>query len=210
MRSKYFNLENVILGCGILMAVIPTKSWAAETRGGLLVEPAVTYEIGNTTTNYPPPFTSSTGRVDGFGIGARLGFHFNESVFLAMDWRFAKPHVRDSINYNANATSTNYGPVLGLEMPDIGLRIWGAMILGGDLDPDSSNNFDVKLQNASGSRLGVGFHLASVSLNLEYQDIEYGRVNLEQIGPFVSTASFSNVESRDKSFIASVSFPMEF
>ncbi len=209
MKNKNLNLEGLILGCSMVMVLAP-MAHAEESRGGLFVEPAITYEVGDTSTNYPAPFSNSSGRIDGFGLGARLGFHLNESVFLAMDWRYAQPHVRDSINYDANAISTNYGPVLGLQMPDIGLRVWGSLILGGDLDPNKSGSFDVKLQNASGSRLGVGFHLASLSLNLEYQDLRYGQANLEQIGPFDSSASFSSVNLVDKSWIVSASFPMEF
>lgn len=160
--------------------------------------------------NYPSPFTNSSGQSDGFGLGARLGFHLNESFFLALDARFAKLQFSDSaVNYNATATSTNWGPVVGMQMPNIGLRVWGSYILGGDLDPEKSGNLDIKLQKANGYRIGIGFRIAAVSLNLEYQQLKYGEAALEQIGPFTSSSTFNNVNLEDKAWLVSVSFPLE-
>jgi hypothetical protein len=47
-----------------------------------------------------------------------------------------------------------------------------------------------------------------VSLNLEYQDIKYDKATLEEFGPFSSGTSFGSVNLTDKSWIASVSFPI--
>ena len=47
----------------------------AETTGvGLFVDPAVTYESGQTSTTYPAPFSNASGTSNGLGIGARLAF----------------------------------------------------------------------------------------------------------------------------------------
>lgn len=70
------------------------------------------------------------------------------------------PDQKDSsVNYNAKATSTRIGPVIGMQMPNLGLRIWGTYILSGDLDPEKSGNYDVKFQDAKGYRIGTGFHV---------------------------------------------------
>ena len=176
-------------------------------NAGLFIEPALTYERSDSKVNYPSPFANSTGKVDGFGIGARLGFHLNEVFFIGVDGRYSMPKFKDS-TYDASATSANLGAVAGVQMPNIGLRLWGAIILGGILDPDSSGGFDLKFKDTSGYRVGAGFRLAIVSLNLEYQHLKYGQTVLEQIGPFSTSTSFSNVTLENNSWVASVSFPL--
>lgn len=171
----------------------------------------MTYELGDTDVNYPTPFSNSTGESNGLGLGLRLGFHLNEIFFLALDGRYATPQFKDSsVTYDEKANSSNWGPVVGLQMPTAGLRLWGSLIAGGTLDPASTGNFDVKFDEASGYRLGVGLHLFSLSLNLEYQDLKYGQARLQKLGPFSTTSDLDNVDLESKSWIASVSFPLEF
>lgn len=45
------------------------------------LEPAITYDSGETDVNYPSPLSNSTGTTSGFGIGARIGFHISEAFF---------------------------------------------------------------------------------------------------------------------------------
>lgn len=182
---------------------------SAKADVGLFVEPSLTYELGDTKINYPAPFSDSTGKLQGFGIGARLGMHVSEAIFVGLDGRYSMPKFTDSsVSYDAAATAMNYGPVVGIQMPDIGLRLWGAYVLGGDVNPDASGNLDVKMTGAQGYRLGAGFRIAALSLNLEYQDLRYDSTTLEQIGPFTG-GSFDSVKLNQKSWIASVSFPLE-
>jgi hypothetical protein len=209
-KVKKFNRSLFILG---LTTMFSTVSLAAEepSKMGLFIEPAITYETGDTSTSYPSPFANSSGKVEGFGLGARLGIHLYESFFVGVDGRYAMPNLKDSsLNYDAKATSTNLGPVIGMQMPNLGLRVWGTYILSGDLDPEKSGNYDVKFQDAKGYRIGTGFHVASVSLNVEYQELKYGKTNLEQIGPFSPGTTLSDVKLENRSWIASVSFPVEF
>ncbi len=183
---------------------------AEEPRIGLFIEPALTYERSDTSVNYPAPFSSSSGKADGFGIGARLGLHLKEVFFLGVDGRYSMPTFKDStVGYDAKSVSTNWGPVAGIQMPNIGLRVWGAVILGGNLNPDRSGNLDFNFKDTSGYRLGAGFKLLLVSLNLEYQQLKYGQTILEQVGSFSTSTSFSNVTLENNSWVASVSFPLE-
>jgi hypothetical protein len=209
-----------LITCLALVVIIAMDANAEETSDnnkskdsgfGLFVEPAVTSELGSTSVNYPSPLSNSTGSSNGFGLGARLGFHISEAFFLGADARYSMPQFSDSAaSYDAKAVSTNWGPVVGMQMPHLGLRVWGSYILGGELNPDKSGNLDVTYQNASGYRVGAGFRIAAISLNLEYQDLKYGQAGLEQIGPFSSASSFSGVNLNNKSWIASLSFPMQF
>ncbi len=179
----------------------------ADSQGGLFIEPAITYERGDSTVNYPSPFSNSTGTVEGFGVGARFGFHLNEAFFLGIDGRYSMPQFKDSsVQYDAKSVATNWGPVVGFQMPALGLRVWGSYILGGDLNPEKSGSFDVAFKKATGYRVGAGFRITAVSLNVEYQQLKYGQTDLEQSGPFTS---LNGVDLENKTWIASVSFPLE-
>lgn len=186
------------------------QAGAATSEGGLFLEPAITYQVSTTSTNYPPPFSNSSGNLDGFGLGGRVGFHLNEAFFLGLDLRYLMPKYKDSAaQYDADGTQANWGAVVGMQMPDFGFRVWAAAVLGGELNPKSSGSLDVKFGEATGYRVGAGFHLASFSLNLEYEQLKYGKTNLEQLGPFTSGSTLDSVNLEQKAWIASVSFPLE-
>jgi hypothetical protein len=207
MTFSISKIKNVLF-LGIFLSGV--VAMADESRSGLFVEPSLSYETGDTSTNYPAPLSNASGKSDGFGLGVRIGFHFAESLFLGLDGRYAMPQFKDSsVSYDAKSVATNWGPVLGIQMPNIGLRIWGTVILGGDLNPEESSRFDVVFKNAKGYRVGAGFRLAAVSLNLEYQQLKYGETTLEQIGPFSAMSALTDVTLESKSWIASVSFPLE-
>lgn len=193
-----------ILAIGLL-AGLPV--FAADS-GGLFVEPMLTYETGNTAVNYPSPLSDSTGTIVGFGIGAKFGFHISEAFFLALDGRYSMPQFKDSsVTYDAKSVSMNWGPSVGFQMPEVGLRVWGTYIMDGYLDPEKSGNFDVKFQKGTGTRLGAGFRVASLSLNLEYQQMNYTQTDFEQIGPFATTSNSTTMNN--KAWLAGVSFPLE-
>ncbi|MBX7230762.1 MAG: hypothetical protein K1X29_01620 [Bdellovibrionales bacterium] len=178
--------------------------------GGFFAEPSVTFETSQSSVHYPSPLSGSSGKVEGFGVGARLGLHFKDVFFAGLDGRYGMPQFKDSsTKYNSRATQFNWGPVVGMQMPDLGMRVWGAYVVDGQLNPEKSDNFDVKFSQARGFRVGVGFRVSVVSLNLEYQDLEHRRTKLEQIGPFAAGTNFNDVNLNNKSWIASVSFPME-
>jgi len=183
---------------------------ASPTSSGLFVEPAITYETGSTSINYPSPLSDSSGDVTGFGLGARLGVHLYEAFFVGLDGRYSIPEFSDSsTSYKADAKVYNWGPMVGVQMPDIGLRVWAAYVLGGELDPEKSGSYNVKFAQAKGYRIGAGFRLASVSLNLEYQDLKYDRTTLQEVGPFSPGANFDGVKLKSDTWVASVSFPIE-
>jgi len=188
----------------------PNTSKAADGAMGLFVEPMVTFELGNSSVNYPSPLSSSTGTIEGLGIGARAGVHLLEVLFVGLDGRYAMPRFRDSTaSYDTRATSANWGPVVGAQMPIVGLRVWGSYIVGGEMNPEESGSLDVKFQKGTGYRVGAGFRIMFVSLNLEYQQLKYGQTTLERVGPFSGASALDNVQLDNKSWIASVSMPFE-
>lgn len=182
----------------------------AVSSGGLFVEPLVTYETSSKTEiEWSPSLDNSSGSSEGLGVGARLGLHASEVVFLAADARYSQPQFKDStINTDVKATQYNYGVTLGAQTPVLGIRVWGSYIIGGELNPDSDNSVDVKFTDAKGYRIGAGMHFAFVSVNLEYQDLKYDKTTIENGGGIISDAEL-NSNLTNKSYILSVGFPIE-
>jgi hypothetical protein len=208
-RRRFGSFAMKLMAASALLLGASSVASAQEGTSGLMIEPSISYELGNTSIGYPAPFSNSTGTASGFGLGARLRFHFQEAFFLGLDARYSFPQYTDSsVNYDSAASSVNVGPVIGMQMPNIGLRVWGTLVLGGDLDPAGSN-FDVSFQSAKGFRVGAGFHVYSISLNLEYQSLKYDETKLEQLGPFNPGTTLNGVQLENKTWIASVSFPLE-
>jgi len=77
------------------------------------------------------------------------------------------------------------------------------------LDPAASNGYDVSFKKAHGTKLGVGWKLILVSLNLEYMDLQYDDSMLESAAGIITNAAFSEKLS-NKLTVFSVSLPMGF
>lgn len=66
----------------------------------------------------------------------------------------------------------------------------------------------MKLEDSTGYRVGAGLRFMMLSLNLEYQKLEYGKLNIENAGGF-TLGSTSNVKPKNESWILSASFPID-
>ena len=175
---------------------------------GLFVEPSVSFEKGESSINYPG-LSDSSGTSDGFGLGARLGFHLSEVFFAGVDGRYSMVQFKDSsVDYDSKSNSYNIGPVVGMQMPNFGLRLWGAYVMDGELNPEESRGFDVKFENPTGPRIGAAFRLAAMSLDIEYQQLKYDSSTLERAGAFNPNARFDDVKLENNSWIVSLSFPL--
>jgi len=181
----------------------------AQSSAGMFIEPSVHYERGESSVNFPGA-SNSSGTAEGYGLGARLGFHFSEVLFAGVDGRYSQVQFKDSLlDYDSKSNSYNIGPVIGMQMPNLGLRLWGAYVLDGELNPEESRGFDVKFEDPTGPRIGAAFRVASLSFDVEYQQLKYGNATLESAGFFNPNASFSNVNLENNSWIVSLSFPVE-
>lgn len=190
-----------------LIAIFSSASAHAVSAGGLFVEPMVTYEVGSKTKLDKPVFPDSTGTTDGFGVGARFGFHVADIIFLGLDGRYSMPKYKMD-SYEADAQAMNYGLVAGVQTPVLGIRLWGTYILDGNLDPkeNTTNTFfkDVKYNQANGYRIGAGLRVAVVSVNLEYQNLGYTSTTLQSPGSVTS----DDFKYKSEAWVASVSFPI--
>jgi opacity protein-like surface antigen len=141
------------------------------------------------------------------GIGLRLGGHVSEIIFLAADARYARTsYDNDAFYSDADATQYNYGITLGAQTPWAGIRVWGTSVLGGEFNPNAgANDLDVKFGGAGGYRVGAGLHIAAISLNLEYEDLDYGNTDIESPG----TTTVTGVDASQQGYTLSIGFPVE-
>lgn len=149
----------------------------------------------------------STSDIREGGLGLRIGGHIGEVVLISADARYGRAGLSNSFYENADSDHYNYGLMLGAQTPWAGIRVWATRILGGEFNPNAgANNLDVKFGGATGYRVGAGFHVAAVSLNLEYQDLSYGDTDVESPG----TTTISNIDASQKGYTVSLGFPLEF
>ncbi len=196
----------------ILLSIIiqySSASYAESGGNGVFFEPGVSYEVSSASIDYPGPFANSDGKANGLGVFGKLGFHFQDILFAGADARFSWPTFNDTThNLKASSSSNNFSVLAGAQTPIAGLRLWGAYVFAGGLNPDAySNGLDMKYTGASGFRLGTGLYLMMVSVNLEYQSLSYD-TTVEALGPFPVSTSFSGNKMTNKSFVLSVSLPI--
>lgn len=202
------NMAALIVALGTMSIAQNANAQHDPSDVGLFVEPGVTYEMGKTKTDWPTPFSSSTGESNGLGLMGRVGLHVADIFFVGLDARYSMPGFKDSsVNYSSDASQFNWGPMIGVQTPLYGIRVWGDYVAGGFLDPKASGNLDVKLEEANGYRLGAGLRYLMLSINLEYQNLQYNKTTLESIGSFSTNTNFSSVKPKNESWIVSVSFP---
>lgn len=179
-----------------------------KNDGGFFFEPGVTYENLGHTLKYPGP-TDSKEEINGFGIALRFGGHVRDIFFLAADARFSQPTYKsDELGDNSRADSYNIAATVGLQTPVAGLRVWASYILAGDLDPKEILGTDIKLTGMNGYRVGVGFYVIAVSVNLEYQNARYNKLTVQDQG-LLPSALITRSGNSD-GYIASVTFPIAF
>lgn len=200
-------MKKILVGA---MSLLLVPSLCFADKGGVFLEPMVTYEKGEGDLNFPAPFSNDETDLNGFGAGLRLGVHILDSLFIGADGRYSMPTFEDkTLNQDTDAKAWNYGPVLGVQMPTaLGVRLWGSYIYDAVVDPDASQGVNERFEDGSGWRVGAGIKLGPTSLNAEYQDVSYDTTEIEEVGVFTPGTTFNNVNLDNKTWILSVSFPM--
>ncbi len=180
---------------------------AQPALAGFYIEPGVFYEKGESEINWPVPFAqSSTGDTEGYGGSLKVGYHNQEKFFMGLEGIYSQPQFKNSVNhYEADASSSLFGVVLGTQMTPIGLRIWGGYIFEGTLDPEADNEVDIKFDGARGPKFGLGLKIYSISVNVEYMDIEYRDTLLENAG---AIGELFESKFKNKTTLISVSMPL--
>jgi hypothetical protein len=146
---------------------------AQSMAAGFYFEPAVFYESGKGNVD----IDDSEATTKGLGVDLKLGMHFvDHMLFVGLDGSYSKPKFKhDNTDYEADATSSTYGGIIGVQTPLLGLRFWAGYVFGGTLDPEESGLFDVKFDEAKGPKFGVGIKIFLVAINFEYMDLKYSK-----------------------------------
>jgi hypothetical protein len=194
----------------------PAPAPAADTdtkpseRGGFFIEPGISYELGDvkakTATVVPGITDDSTGEANGLGVLARVGFHINDTIFVAADGRYSFLKQELSLyDGKTDAKAWQLAPVVGIQTPIAGVRAWAGYIAAAELDPDGANGWDIKYEKGQGWLVGAGLRVKAFSINLEYKNIQYDRmVAQNNPGPAIGD---TDIEGEDRAWVASVSFP---
>jgi hypothetical protein len=182
---------------------------SSSRKGGFFIEPGLTHESSNSRVSYRD--INTDGSLDGYGLSARLGAHFMDSVFAGLDARYSRPDYADTtLNVNTSSDQYNVGPVIGLQTPYLGIRVWGTYMPFAEINPAESNGVKVKYTNGSGYRLGAGVRIAVVSVNLEYQRMAYGNVRVDRVGNTTTNIDLGSARLENESYLLGLSFPIAF
>jgi hypothetical protein len=157
------------------------------------------------------PFATSntSGTATGYGLGLRLGIHLSE-FFIGVDGRYDREQMTDSFYQSATADVYNYGPTVGVQMPYAGLRLMGTYVTGGQFNAAPGiNGLQLNFLNPTGFRGGLGFHISSLSLNLEYQDLTYGSTQVASLGSLAVNSNVS-MQTETTGYLLSLGFPTQF
>ena len=178
----------------------------AQDAGGLFIEPYAFYENGTGTLDFGS-FGDQEGDLKGLGAGLRLGGHVGDILFLAFDGQFSKPvFTSNSGNYDFDLNSWLAGITLGVQTPVAGLRVWGSYLPLGviKLDGKGSNDANIKYKAPRIFKVGAGFYVAAISINLEYISGKYQTLEIDNAG--LITGDYNGNAER-KSLLLSLSFP---
>lgn len=151
----------------------------------------------------------TTGTSNSFGVDLKLGGHVGEMFFLGADGRYERAQFEGSALDDTDANIWNWGPTVGVQAPYMGLRAWGTYVVDGNYNPEEGvRNVDLKFTDPYGWRGGIGFRLASVSLNLEYEDLTYRTTEVESAGDF-AVGTGTDADFSQRGYAVSLSFPVE-
>ncbi len=189
-----------------LMIVLVTVASASavalerERGGGFFLEPALTVE--SSTTNV----AAADENITNYGLGLRLGGHFSDIFFYGIDGRYSRPKYEATSGESAEADEYDVGATLGAQTPLWGLRLWGTYLIEGSVDPQAAAGVDRRFSGLDGYRVGAGFRIAAVGVNLEYEEARYDDVTINgTVAP-----GTADLDGSARGLIGSISFPISF
>lgn len=194
----------------LVMLLFVPKVFAQESdlRGGLFLEPSLNYEQGKGKIDFKS-IAQPSGDLKGWGLGLRFGGHVSDMLFLALDGSYSQPKFTDENgNFDYDLKSWLLGVTLGAQTPVVGLRVWGSYLPLGEitLDGRGSNDTNIVYKKPQIWKVGAGFRVYMVSLNLEYMTGEYHTLEVKNAGTLLS--GDYNGNANRNSWLASVSFPL--
>lgn len=201
-------MKNYSALIALAVMFISSTSFAQSSDGGLFLEPSVIYEQGKGEIDFKS-VAQPDGDLKGWGLGLRFGGHVSDILFLAIDTTYSKPEFTDENgDFDYDLKSWLAGVTLGAQTPVAGLRVWGSYIPLGEitLDGRDANDTNIKYKKPQMWKVGAGFRVSMVSINLEYLSGKYDTLEVKNAGTLLS-GDYSGDAKRD-SWLASVSFPL--
>lgn len=147
---------------------------------------------------------------NGYGIGLRTGSLIYNLVIIGIDGRYSQIKSGDSYYKEAETNAINLAPVIGIQTRFSGLRLLAEFIILGENDPGTgTEGVDLKFKEATGLRLIAGVVLNNISLNLEYQNLNYQSTEIQSSG-YIPISKSTEIKANTKGYAVSVSFPYQF
>jgi hypothetical protein len=192
----------------LTLSAAPTLFAQDSSKGGLFLEPSLKYEQGKGQIDFKS-IAQPDGDLKGWGLGLRAGGHVSDILFLALDASYSQPKFTDENgNFDYDLKSWLLGVTLGAQTPVVGLRVWGSYLPLGEITMDGrgSNDTNIAYKDPKIWKVGAGFRVSMVSLNLEYMRGDYTKLAVKNAGSLLS--GDYNGDATRQSWIASVSFPL--
>lgn len=146
--------------------IVSVLLFAGTANASVLFEPYGGYSVGNLSETAAGATTSTSGSINGFGYGGRVGFVFNHFAIVAGEYQgiSAKEQLTGSTT-PVNWTQSTYFGTLGFQVP-MGLRVLASY--GWDLEADESGATPTHYKGTA-VKFGIGWHLMyHVAINAEY------------------------------------------
>jgi hypothetical protein len=175
------------------------------SASGLFIEPYFAYEKSTAEVDLGP--LQPDGDLEGWGAGIRLGAHVNDVFFAGIDGIYSDLALKDDSDDNNDLDTRSWllGPVVGMQTPYAGVRVWIAYYLLGKIDMDrTDDSYNIGYKDPKIWKLGAGVRAGPVSLNAEYLTGKYTTFEVDNLGPL--TGDYDN-EAKREGFLVSVSFP---
>jgi hypothetical protein len=216
MNAKIF-IFSVVLGLSVVGRTQESSSVTllhrqSETslNGHLLLEPML---IGNSenfsvrSAPLPVAESNTSGSTLGYGLGLRAGVHVLDSFFVGFDGRYAYEELNNFFYQDTTATAYSFGPMIGGELPYYGIRLTATYIMLGEFKPTlDAYGLNMKFTDPLGWRIGAGIRIATVSVNLEYQDLTYEKTRVISWGALPPTSAVGT-QAESGGYVLSLSYP---
>ncbi len=161
IKNKVLKLFVLFLAAGVFLGF-------EEARAGLLIEPYLGYlPSTSTSSERTAAYGGATysGKEDGYGIGARLGYSFI-IPFVALDYSIKTlKYKADSGGTDTDDTATEMALVVGANLPIV--RVFAGY--GFDFNLKQKSDSSTTTLKGTFTKVGVGFKvIPMVAVNLEY------------------------------------------
>lgn len=176
--------------------------------GGFFIEPYIGYEKSNAELKLTDSSTlNPDGELKGWGAGLRVGGHVGDIVFMGVDGLYSEQELRDESSDSRHLDTKSWlvGPVVGVQTPYAGIRVWAAYYLLGEIELDrESEAANLGFKDPRILKVGAGVRAGPVSINAEYMNGKYTKFQTRNLGPFTGT---TDAEVEKDGYMVSVSFP---